>query len=212
MPVIEGAELPAASGASDPAVAKVKDRNLEILRDFAANVAGSKPITLHLLFNASPVAFEGDGRLEGLALRDGRDGREWTIPVQTAITAIGYRSAPLEGAPFDAGRGLFENSDGRIGERLYVVGWAKRGPSGVIATNRADSLAVVERLAAELRERQPAGDPASVDTLLAQRGVEAVDFPGWQRIDRYETSSPVKGASPRRKIQNLQDLVVAARG
>jgi ferredoxin--NADP+ reductase len=212
VPVIEGAELPAASGASDPAVAKVKDRNLEILRGFAANVAGSKPITLHLLFNATPVAFQGDGRLERLALRNGRDGREWTIPVQTAITAIGYRSAPLEGAPFDAGRGLFENHDGRVGERLYVVGWAKRGPSGVIATNRTDSLAVVERVVADLRGHQPAGVPASVDSLLAQRGVEAIDFPGWQRIDRHETNSPDKGGRPRRKIQNLQDLVVAARG
>jgi len=212
VPVIEGAEIPETSGASDPAVAKIKDRNLEILRGFAANVAGSKPIALHLLFNAAPVAFQGVGRLDGLVLRDARDGREWTIPVQTAITAIGYRSTPLEGVPFDAGRGVFENSDGRAGERLYVVGWAKRGPSGVIATNRADSLAVVDRLVAEIRDRDATGNPTAIDALLAQRGMAMVDFAGWQRIDRHETGSGERGAGPRRKIQSREELVARGRG
>ena len=213
VPVVEGADIPAASDAADPAVARVRDRNLEILRGFAGNVAGSKPITLHLLFNATPIAFEGDGRVERVALRDSGSGRQWSVPAQAAITAVGYRSAPLEEAGFDADAGRFANEQGRVDAGLYVVGWARRGPSGVIATNRADSLAVVARLAAELGGRADGRDgPTGLDRLLGERRCTVVDFGGWQRIEKAELDEGAKTGSVRRKIHRMQDLLHAARG
>lgn len=213
VPVVEGADVPAASGAADPAIAKVRDRNLEILRGFAGNVAGSKPITLHLLFNATPLGFEGDGRLERVVLRDGGSGRQWPVQAQTAITAVGYRSAPLMEARFDVDAGRFANEEGRIDAGLYVVGWARRGPSGVIATNRSDSLAVVARLVAELGGHSDGRDgPTGLDWLLSERGCAVVDFGGWQRIERAEITEGGKTGSVRRKIHRMPDLLHVARG
>ena len=213
VPVVEGAEIPAASAATDPAIARIRDRNLEILRGFAGNVAGSKPITLHLLFNATPLGFEGGDRLERIALRDGGSGRQWSVAAQAAITAVGYRSEPLKEARFDVEAGRFANEEGRVDAGLYVVGWARRGPSGVIATNRADSLAVVARLVAELGGLAGGRDgPAKLDGLLSERGCAVVDFGGWQRIEKAELAEGSRTGSVRRKIHRMQDLLHAARG
>ena len=213
VPVIEGAEVPSASGAADPAVAKVKDRNLEILRGFAANVPGSKPITLHLVFNTTPVAFEGTGALERIALRQSDGERRWSIEAQTAITAIGYRGLRLDDAPFDEERGVFAADNGVVAPGLYAVGWAKRGPSGVIATNRPDSLAVAERIAADLRDREGDGEgPAGLDRLLESRGVAAVDFAGWLRIEQMETEAGKAQGRPRIKLATMAQLLAASRG
>lgn len=198
VPVIEGADIPASSGAADPAIARVKDKNLEIMRGFAGNAAGSKPITLHLLFNHRPVAIEGSGRVERLAIEPIAGGAARTLAVGTVIGAIGYRSVAVDGLALDEARGVIANRDGEIEPGLYVVGWAKRGPSGVIATNRADSLAVADRAAAYLKavgaiERPP------VDDLLARRGMVASDFAAWQAADRAEIEAGKAVGRPRRK-------------
>lgn len=210
-PVVEGAQIPEASGIADPVAAKAKDRNLEILRGFSS-AADDRPITLHLLFNATPVAFEGDGALERLVLRHSGGERQWRIAVQTAITAIGYRATGLGDAAFDAAAGVFVNQAGEIEPGLYVVGWARRGPSGVIATNRADSLAVIEKAAAWLRTVEPKDKgPAALDALLAARSVETIDFAGWRRIDRREVETGAQQARPRVKTVSWAGLLGTAR-
>jgi ferredoxin--NADP+ reductase len=198
VPVIEGAAVPASSGAADPAEARVKDRNLEIMRGFAGNVAGSKPITLHLLFNHRPVAIEGDGRVERLRVEPSAGGAARALAVGTVISAIGYRSAALDTLALDQGRGVIANRDGEIEPGLYVVGWARRGPSGVIATNRADSLAVADRAAGYLKTVAPVDRPL-LDDLLAGRGLAASDFAAWQAIDRAEIEAGKAVGRPRRK-------------
>ncbi|MGE0152699.1 MAG: FAD-dependent oxidoreductase [Reyranellaceae bacterium] len=206
-PLVEGAEIPPASGLADAGLAKVKDRNLEILRGFAAVPAEGKPIALHLLFNATPVAFEGATALERLVLRDSAGGRQWTLPVQTAITAIGYRSTALDEAGFDEARGVFANEGGEIAPGLYVVGWAKRGPSGVIATNRADSLAVVEKVAAFVK-RTPAkadAEPA-LAALLAARALRPASFAAWLKLNHRETAAGAALGRPRVKLASWQAL------
>lgn len=198
VPVIEGAAIPASSGATDPAVAKVKDKNLEIMRGFAGNVAGSKPITIHLLFNHRPVAIEGAGRAERLLVEPSGGGAARFLPAGTVISAIGYRSPALDGLGLDDARGVIANREGEIEPGLYVVGWAKRGPSGVIATNRSDSLAVADRIAARLKAAAPAESPA-LDELLSARGIVADDFAAWQAVDRAEIEAGKAVGRPRRK-------------
>lgn len=211
-PVVEGAEIPQTSGVADPADAKIKDKNLEILRGFAAVPAEGKAITLHLLFNATPLAFEGNATLERVLLRDSSGSRQWSVPAQTAITAIGYRSTALDDAAFDAAKGAFANEQGEIAPDLFVVGWAKRGPSGVIATNRADSLAVVDRVVGAVKGREPRAAAATrTDRLLQERGIATVNFAGWLKINEKEIAAGFVLSRPRVKFVSRQGLNEFAR-
>ncbi len=200
VPVIEGAEVPEKSGASDSAVEKIKDKNLEIMRGFAGNIPGSKPMTLHMCFNETPVAIEGDGRVERLVLHRSGGSEQRSIAVDTVITAIGYRAPALAGVALDQSKGVVINSGGEIAPGLYVVGWAKRGPSGVIATNRADSLAVAERIVAHLNAQPSAHENAAAfDALLMERGARVFDFAAWQTMDKAELEAGKAAGRPRRK-------------
>lgn len=212
-PVVEGATVPEASGVADPAAAKIKDKNLEILRGFAAMPAEGKPITLHVLFNATPVAFEGNAALERVVLSESGGLRQWSLAVQTAITAIGYRSAALGDAAFDARTGAFANDHGEIAPGLFVVGWARRGPSGVIATNRADSLAVVDRLVRSVKARDAKPDAIThIDRLLQGRGIVSTNFAAWLRINERETAAGAAVSRPRVKFVSRQSLIETAGG
>ncbi len=206
VPVVEGSNIPDVCNVADPAVAKVKDKNLEILRGFALLQGNDKPITLHMLFNATPIAFEGDGALQSVLLQESGGARQWRLNAQTAITAIGYRSVTLGDAAFDERSGTFVNDGGEIAPGLYVVGWARRGPSGVIATNRADSLAVVERLAAALKARSEKSQADRIDHLLKKRGIEVVDFAAWLRINEKESAAGIVEGKPRVKYVSWQEL------
>ncbi|MGE4012307.1 MAG: FAD-dependent oxidoreductase [Alphaproteobacteria bacterium] len=206
-PVVEGADIPEVSGIADATLARVKDKNLEILRGFASVPDEGKAITLHVLFNATPVAFEGDAALERVVLRQSGGERQWAIPAQTAITAIGYRSAPLIEAAFDEGKGIFINDGGEIAPGLYVVGWARRGPSGVIATNRADSLAVVEKVAAFLGAGSAARPGAGrLDALLSDRKILPVQFATWLKLNQVEIAAGAAAGRPRTKLAGWDEL------
>jgi ferredoxin--NADP+ reductase len=182
----------------------------------AAPEAAHKPLRLRFLFRARPEAFEGESRLRAVRLRRTaeRDGR-WAdtdetmeLPAQLAVTCIGYESQSC--CDLQPDEGILANEDGRIEDGLYVVGWAKRGPSGTIATNRSDSHAVAQKLADAL---QPGGKPggAALRALLAERGCDPVDLEGWQRIDLAETGAAGPGRV-RAKIVGLEALLAAARG
>jgi NADPH-dependent glutamate synthase beta subunit-like oxidoreductase len=216
VPVIEGAAVPDQSGAADPAVARIKDANLAAMRAWTANVAGSKPVTLHLSFNATPVALHGEGgrvRMVELA-RTGEPHERWMVPADLVVTCIGYDAVPIDVLPME--RGVIANDDGRVRGHsgLYVVGWAKRGPSGVIATNRADSIAVAERIVADLTSSSvsPKEGGAQIDRALADRRIDVVDAAGWQRIDRAETAAGQAEGRPRIKLATLERLMQASRG
>jgi NADPH-dependent glutamate synthase beta subunit-like oxidoreductase len=216
VPVIEGATVPELSGASDPGVARIKDANLAAMRNWAGNMPGSRPVTLHLAFNATPVALHGEGgrvRAVELARSDALQER-WTIPADLVVTCIGYDTMPIDGLPIE--RGVIANDDGRVRDQpgVYVVGWAKRGPSGVIATNRADSIAVAERIVADLAasSSQPKAGSAAIDSALAERSIVVVDAAGWQRIDRAESAAGQAEGRPRIKLATLEQLIQASRG
>jgi ferredoxin--NADP+ reductase len=125
------------------------------------------------------------------------------------VAAIGYRSSPLSGIPFDAERGLFPSNDGRIGQGLYAVGWAKRGPTGVIASNRPDAGLCAEQIIADVGSPGgQVGKPgrAAFERCLLARGVRTITFEDWQKIDAAEVAGALKPA-PRRKFTTLGEML-----
>ncbi len=218
-PVVDPAVLEGvtAEAVSDPKEQKVKDKNLEILREFAART-DEKPLRVHLLFNAAPKEILGaDGRVAGLRVErtrveNGRavsTGETFDLNVGTVVTAIGYRIAAIEGVPVDENRGIVANQDGKVEDGVFVVGWAKRGPSGVIPSNRSDSMAVAELILGHLETaagRTPG--PAAIDALLAERGVTPVCFDDWQKINAAEVARAAEGR-PREKFTRIAEMLAA---
>jgi ferredoxin--NADP+ reductase len=211
-PLVRAGDFPPV--AEDGRLETGQRRVVEVLRRFAAaGPDASKPVTIHVDFFRRPVRVLGDGRVEALEVMetaldgDGRavdTGRTEIIPCGLVVAAIGYRTSPIEGVPFDAALGRFVNEDGRIAPRLWCVGWARRGPSGTIGTNRQDGFQLVERLAATPASGGKAGG-AGLDALLAGRGVRATHFGDWQRIDASEVARARAGA-PREKYVSLDAM------
>lgn len=202
-PVVNRADLPEALPAGiDPNEAKVKEKNLSLLHEFAAR-ADDKPIRLHFLFHAAPEALLGGGRVEQLKIK----GIEKALNVGTAISAIGYRTATEGDLPQADARGLLANESGRIAPGLYVVGWAKRGPSGTIPTNRAEAKAVADLVLADFANDTAPAKPGCIelDKRIAARGVAVIDWNGWKRIEAAETAG-AKPGSPRTKLADWGDL------
>lgn len=174
--VTDPAALNVAPPASGPTPERLrKAKNLEILKGFAAHQPGSKPITIHFRFNAPPLAFR-PGEVE-LAVG--------ILPVDLVVTCIGY-----EGEPFPRQEGV------------YAVGWARRGPTGTIPSNRAESHAVAKEVLAWLVARDPKSRP---DILPA-----AIDAAGWHRIDRHEVAAGAALGRPRVKLTDWPALLAVA--
>ena len=204
VPVVDETDLAGLDAAPNPAI-------ITILHGFAQHPLAAKPVALRFHFRTRPLEFAGTGRV--VEARFARhDGNVIALPADLVVTCIGYRSTPCDTlAPSDTqaqGSAIFANEAGRIAPGLYVVGWAKRGPSGTIATNRGESHEVARRLVAEVAAGNRLGR-AGLDRLLAGRGVRAVDFAAWQRIDAAERARATPGR-PREKIVGLAALLAAA--
>lgn len=216
--VVDPAQLPAVAEADDPKQQKLKEKILDTLRGYSENDPDSKPKRLHMRYFAAPVRILGTDHVEGLeiAVTKVENGRavvtdeRYVLPVGTVISAIGYTAIPLEGVPVSEWGTCYANQDGKIRDRLWAVGWAKRGPSGVIATNRQDSAEVAHMLLNELAG-EPRPGPSGLDHLLGQRGAAAVHYSHWERIDELERAKAPEGC-PRVKITSLDELLKAARG
>jgi len=190
------------------------------LREFAS-LAGDKRKTIDFDFFAMPVAVEGEGRVERLVvertrltedLRSVGTGERYTIDCGLIVTCIGYQTPPIDGVPYEHGRGRFANHEGVIGDGLYCVGWARRGPTGTIGTNRPDGYEVADKIAATLGpgDSGKAGG-AGLDRLLGERNVDVVSFADWQKIEAAETARARTG-SPREKFTALADMLGARSG
>ena len=206
-------------------------RNLEVLREFAAREPAGKPRAIRLRFAVSPVEIVGAGRVEAVQVvsnelvadHAGRiaavatDDRA-TIPAGLVFRSVGYRGVAIPGVPFDESRGVVSNDRGRVlgadGEPLpgvYAAGWIKRGPTGVIGTNKKDATETVALLLEDARAgRLPAGDGADIVELLAARGVEPVLYAGWEAIDATEKERGQPLGRPRVKLCTWADLLEAA--
>jgi ferredoxin/flavodoxin---NADP+ reductase len=227
-------ELDAASDAELEAASNLVKRNMEILREFASRSPEGKPRSVRLRFRVSPVAILGTDQVEGVEIVRNRlepDGRgsvravateeREVIPCGIVFRSVGYRGMSLPGVPFDEQSGTIPNVAGRVlDERgdpvpgLYVAGWIKRGPTGVIGTNKKDAVETVELLLEDARAgalHEPSAD-LSLDRLLDERGVSAVMYAGWEAIDTLERSRGEPHGRPRIKLCSWDELLTAASG
>lgn len=176
-----------------------------------------KPVTIDFDFYAMPVAIEGDGKVEKLIIekteldKDMRSigtGERYELDCSMVISCIGYRTPPIEGVPYEHGRGRFANVDGRILPGLYCVGWARRGPSGTIGTNKPDGFAIIETVAEDIGSGDNREGRMGLDRLLERRDVEAVTFRDWKKIEEAEIANARDGA-PREKFTEVADMIAA---
>ena len=205
-------ELDEASAAELEAAAPTVRRNVQHLRDYAAREPTGKPRAIRLRFFSSPVAIHGDGKVEAIELVrnelvGGRavptEERE-TIPCGIVFRSVGYQGVPLPGLPFDESSATIPNEGGRVEPGLYVAGWIKRGPSGVIGTNKKDATETVALLLDDARAGVlPKRGEGTLDALLAERGVDAVLYAGWEAIDAAERTAGEPHGRPRIKLCNL---------
>jgi ferredoxin--NADP+ reductase len=210
-------------------------RNVEIFTDFAHRKPQGKPKRVVLKFRRSPVEIQGSGRVERLIVgvnelyrdADGRirardTGEREAIECGLVLRSIGYKGIPLEGLPFDERQGVIPNNAGRVtdpdsGDQFeghYAVGWIKRGPSGVIGTNKKDAQETVNAILDDLeagRVPEPAADVRPVEELLGERDGAHVTYLGWQAIDRAEVAAGEPHGRPRVKFCTVEEMLEAAR-
>ncbi|CAN5226956.1 FAD-dependent oxidoreductase [soil metagenome] len=196
------------------------------LRNFASLEPSGKTIGIDFDFFARPVAIEGDGKVERMIVErtrlDGENhpvgtGEMYEIPASLVVACIGYRTPPIDGVPYDQSRGRFANEEGRILPGLYCVGWARRGPSGTIGTNRPDGYMIADKIVTDIAAGpdKAAGKSAGksgrtgLDTLLESRGVEIVTFRDWQKIESAEAAR-ARDDAPREKFVDMSDMIAAS--
>jgi ferredoxin--NADP+ reductase len=240
----EHLELDAESRALVEADRRVR-RNVEILEGFAAGEADRDGRTIELRFFTSPVEILGDGRVEAVRvernrLEPGPDGRmravgtgeTEVVECGLVLRSIGYKGTGLDGLPFDEAGGVIPNDHGRVvepdsGQQVpgqYVVGWIKRGPSGVIGTNKKDAQDTVDALLADVAEGripEPGIDPdtpgreadevSGIEALLEERAPDFVSFDAWREIDRAEVARGEPQGRPRVKFTTLEEMLEAAK-
>ena len=143
-------------------------------------------------------------------------GETFTLPAQLIVRSVGYRGTPIDDVPFDSRRNVIPNDEGRVLpdtgvpiKGLYVAGWIKRGPSGIIGTNKKDAAATVASLLLDLSEEEPKGGDG-ITALLADRGIVPIDVAGWQRIDAAEQALGAANGRDRTTIHTTEALQAAA--
>ncbi|MDP6343098.1 MAG: FAD-dependent oxidoreductase [Alphaproteobacteria bacterium] len=192
---------------------RLRERNLATLRAFAERDPDAMPKRVHFQFFAAPVEILGGDRVEGLRLErtevvDGRavgSGAFFEIETGLVIPAIGYRSHGLAGLPFDEAGGIVISDDGRIDDGLYCVGWVKRGPTGVIGTNRPDGQAAARQIVEDHPRGGKPGREALIE-MLGDRGARMVSYQDWQTLDAHEQAQ-AGDAAPRRKLVTVEEML-----
>jgi ferredoxin--NADP+ reductase len=211
--------------------------NLDILREYAARTEHNAPRRIVMRFLVSPVEILGEnGRITAIKIEhntlvpDARGvaqaqgtGTFETIETGMVLRSIGYRSVPVEGVPFNFKNHTINNVAGRVvlpetGEPVpgeYVVGWAKRGPSGLIGNNKPDSAATVESMLADL-ETLPGisdeqRDPSQIEAFLRERGVDYVTYKDWKILDQYEIACGAPHGRPRIKLTTVPEMLAVIR-
>ena len=208
LPKLEHTNVIMNKGDIEAAIVRVGDEpekevksNLDAMLLIADNPKSEHERTMEFLFQHTPQEILGTDRVEGVVYST--PSGEVTIKCGLVITAIGYQAQGIEGVPYENGKVV--NNDGHVKENLYVVGWAKRGPSGVIGTNKSDAAAVMELLVSNLRSPKGAGD---VSDLLTHQVV--VSQSDWQKINEAEVAAGETKGKPRVKSVEREVLLKQA--
>ena len=212
-PVVSAADFPPLG--DDALLEPGMRKSVTHLRDFAALADLPKEIAVEFDFFAMPVSVEGNGKVERIVVerttlddqqRSTGTGERYVIPCGLVVACIGYQTPPIEGVPYEHGRGRFANDEGRILPGLYCVGWARRGPSGTIGTNRPDGYLIADHIAADIGDGTGKLGREGLDALLQKRGVEVVTFRDWQKIEAAEVARAREGA-PREKFVSVAAMI-----
>jgi ferredoxin--NADP+ reductase len=217
-PVVDPADFPSVE--ADEALEPGQRKSVSILREYAANGADASKETRTIFdFFATPLRIEGDGKVEKIIVErtklDESDravgtGETYEVPASLVISSIGYSTPPMEGVPYDERGGKFLNENGKIDDRLYCVGWARRGPTGTIGTNRPDGYEVAAQIEAAMAPGSSSERPGAegLKALLAGRNVMPTDYDDWRRIEQTEAANARPG-SPREKFVHVEDWLKA---
>jgi ferredoxin--NADP+ reductase len=199
-------------------------KSVNLLRQFAAipeHIRAEKPVSIEFAFYAQPVELLGEGgKVTGVVIEETEvvkgkavpTGRRATLPADLVVACIGYRTVEIPGVPFEERAGRFANDEGRILPGLYCVGWARRGPSGTIGTNRPDGYSVIDRVVEDMASGALGHGGKSgrqgFDTIAEQRGLHVVTFRDWKKIEEAEEKAARDG-SPREKFVDVEAMITA---
>ena len=215
-PVIDPSILPeTVEGEWSDRDQRLKDRNLATMKEFPAVDPSGKAKRCHFTFYAKPIEILGGDKVEGIRMEhtkveDGRSvgtGEFFDIECGLVIPAIGYFSEPFPGVPFNEDWGIVEHEEGRVGDGVYAVGWIKRGPTGVIGSNKPDGDTAATQILEDVGDGTKPGREA-LDALLTERNVRVVTYQDWQAINDAEIANAKPGA-PRRKFVTVDAMVAA---
>jgi ferredoxin--NADP+ reductase len=198
--IIEKSDIDAALIRAGEDVEKDVKNNLDAMALIADQIPAGHERTMKFQFLATPTEIRGKDKVEEVVFTKTGTDEEFSIKCGLVITAIGYEASPLEGIDFEKGK--VKNTDGRVGENLYVVGWAKRGPSGVIGTNKSDSSDVMKLLVEDLKDPKPHSDIA--DVLGSAR---VINQSHWESINAAEVAAGELKGKPRHKAVAWDDLL-----
>jgi ferredoxin--NADP+ reductase len=225
-------ELDPASAVALEADRAVARRNVDILHEFAARPPSGKPRRVHLRFCVSPVTIVGEGKVEAIEIARNRlvpdelggiraesTGEVEVIPCGVVFRSVGYRGVELPGVPFDHRRATIRNDGGRVVHEdgsvfrgVYCAGWIKRGPSGVIGTNKKDAAETVEHVLEDARAGLLARESDELlEDLLRDRDVDFVEYEHWEAIDQHERQRGAEQGRPRVKLATWDGLLERAR-
>ncbi|MFD1814595.1 FAD-dependent oxidoreductase [Rhodococcus gannanensis] len=202
-----------ATGSDDPDAAPSVRLKVDLAREYADAPSGGADKRIVFRYLSSPVSLDGDGRVESVTLVAntlGNDlaavptGRTEVVETSLVFRSVGYRGLPVAGLPFDEARGVLPNESGRVEglDGVYTTGWIKRGPRGVIGTNRVDSAETVAALLEDFeagRLSEPTGDREALTALVAERVPGFVDKARWQAVDAAEKAAGRSAGRPRVK-------------
>ena len=217
-PRVDPADLP--DETEDMLLEPGQRKSVGHLRSFAAipeQFRADKAVEIEFDFFASPRAILGDDHVTGIEIerteldaagRANGTGETYRIDCSLVVTCIGYKTSPIPGVPFEESAGRFANDEGRILPGLYCVGWARRGPSGTIGTNRPDGFGVVEKINEDIGSGGGKPGRSGFDELAQARGLEVVTFRDWKKIEAQEEARARDGA-PREKFVNVGEMIRA---
>jgi ferredoxin--NADP+ reductase len=206
---------------------RVAARNVTVIRDWAARAPVGAPRRIHLHFWTRPVQIIGPDQVRRVQVErtminaDGQvvgTGQTGEIKAQLVVRSVGYRGQPLPGVPYDEATGRVPHAEGRVirdgtfSADEYVTGWIKRGPTGVIGTNKSDAVETVAALLTDVEDGavRAHGRVGDLDRLLARRGIHALDMPAWHRIDAAEIELGHRHGRLRTTLAHRQELLAAA--
>ena len=196
--IVDAKDIESAKARVGDAAEKDVKSNLEAMSLLASKTEHPHERTLEFIFEHTPKEIIGSEKVEGVIFSTPHG--DVTIPCSLVITAIGYTPLPLDGVPLASGKVV--NDDGYVGENLYVVGWAKRGPSGVIGTNKSDAASVIEKVVASLQEPKNSHD---ISALITHQLI--IDQGAWEKINAAEIAAGEALGKPRKKVVDSAELL-----